>query len=153
MITDEDKFLLKVCKKIYPKDFQSDNAAYERGRMFKFIELKDCRVISLQKDKNIFAKFQIRLIYQDKLKNSRQPKAKEWVTCHETNPYIDLPVLTIIKRGLITKDVSDVINGMTNVFKANVLLVSEFKYSDFDRPPLKTMFKLHGIALIYEDEI
>lgn len=130
-----------------------DNSIYERGRIFKLKDLQNAYVCRLPDDKLLVAKHHVKLIYRDKLNTVRLSKQKEWISCHETNPYFDLPILSIVIRGITKKGVTDVLNGMVNVFQSNVLIVSDFKYCDFDRPPLKTLFKIHGIALIHEDEI
>jgi hypothetical protein len=153
MLTNEDKYLLKLTKKIYPESFKEDQSTFEGGRAFKYKSLQHSIIIHQPKGKNLFAKFCCRNIYYEKFKDVRLPKQKEYVNTFEVKPYIDLPVLTVVRRKVISKGAKDVIDGCINVFRANVLIAEYFRYSDFERPQLKTLFRAHGIALLYEDEI
>lgn len=152
-VADREKYLLKLTKIIYPESFTDDNSEWVRGRMYKFKDLTACKVIEERRSKFLFAKFYVRLVYEQKLKNVRLPKQKEWVSTFEPNPFIDTSTLSVVKRSVIKKSATDVINGMINTFSANVLICDYFQYDDFERLALKNLFKVHGIGLVYGDEI
>jgi hypothetical protein len=153
----DDKLLLEIAKKFYPENFKTEFIEKANNEFFKYEEQLHIEIIHRPPVKHCFANYAVRTHFRDKFYGTfeaRRRMTKIWSPLpYDEKKFIDTGILRVVRRDCPPVPVDALYFGMINYFKANILLLKDYKMFGVDRKDVKFSMEAHGVFLLFEDEL
>ena len=153
---NDDKLLIAIAKKIYPGNFNEECTERLNGKTFKYVDRLHMEVKHRPPVRHVFANYTVRTHYRDKFYQyiDRRRGDKEWMSNPtDEKKYIETEILRIVRRGCPMVSIDTLTFGMVNYFKANVLLLEDYKMFNLHHKTMKLLMETKGICLLFETEV